>query len=81
MKKTLIFVWVFLMVLVLDVGMSLAETDENDQNNEQNNEQNDEHIQGVPAPADSEAGLAGVVMAGGAAYLVSRRRKLSFLTN
>ena len=30
---------------------------------------------GVPGPADSETGLAGLVMAGGATYLVWRRRK------
>ena len=77
MKNTLMVVSVFLASLVLDVRMAFAE--ENDRNDEigQNGEGGDggEHGRGVPGPADSEAGLAGVLMAGAAAYLVSRRRK------
>ena len=66
MKKILMLASVFFAGLFLYAGMSLAA---------QCQGQGQDPGCGVPGPADSETGLAGVVMAGGAAYLVWRRRK------
>jgi hypothetical protein len=69
MKKLLLVASVFCTGLVLDAGMSLAVQCNQDGENEGNNAGC-----GVPGPADSEVGLAGLLMAGGAAYIVWRRR-------
>ena len=66
MKKILLLASVFFAGLFLHAGVSLAAPDECHGKND---------ACSVPGPADSETGLAGVVMAGGAAYLVWRRRK------
>ena len=73
MKKLLILVSVFFTGLVLDVGVSSAVQPCIIVNGQQQGDCGD--TVGVPGPADSETGLAGVVMAGGVAYLVWRRRK------
>ena len=77
MKKILTLLCVFLAGLVLNVGMSLADHGHGDRDGGRDRDGRGDHDdQGVPSPADSETGLAGVLMAGGAAYLVWRRRKV-----
>ena len=82
--KNVLLISVFLTALVFDAGMSFAVTSGGGSNSGGGGNSGGGSNggggssgggQSVPGPADSEAGLAGLVMAGGAAYLVWRRRK------